>query len=252
MTRSRILSAAFVLLVSMVCSGAAAADENWQHAATFYMIGASIDGRASVGSVDADVDVNFGDILDNLEFGAMASYRGERGRWAVVADLIFMALEQEDSGLGPLGGTWIKVEGDQLITELDLSYALADRLDLYGGLRYWELDSELKIEGGGPLGQTLEASENENWIDPVVGLRYEWPLGANWTLVARGDIGGFGIGSDFTWHATAFAAWAMTEHANLLIGYRHLDVDYDDGTGSGRFRWDVAQGGPAMGFAWRF
>lgn len=252
MLHARARSAALATVAALACGGAAAAEESWQHTATVYMIGASIDGKASIGNLDADVNVGFDDILDNLEFGAMASYRGKRGRWAVVADLIYMDLEQKKDGLGPAGRTRAKVEGDQLITELDLSYALTDRLDVYGGLRYWDLDADLHIYGGGPLGKTLAASESESWLDPVVGLRYEWPLGRDWTLVARGDIGGFGIGSDFSWHATAFASWAMSEHANLLIGYRHLDVDYDDGSGAGRFRWDVAEGGPALGFAWRF
>ncbi|MCC7256751.1 MAG: hypothetical protein IT486_00060 [Gammaproteobacteria bacterium] len=243
---------AMVLVTAATCSGTAVADDVWRHEATIYMIGASIDGEASIGSLDTSVDVGFDDILANLEFGAMLSYRGERGRWAVVGDVIYMALEQQDDGRGLFGRTRIKVEGDQLMTELDLSYAVAERLDVYGGLRYWQLDSELNVFGGGLLGQTLTASETENWLDPVVGLRSEQPLGKRWTLVARGDVGGFSVGSDFTWHVTVYGAWAMTPRASLLVGYRHIDVDYDDGTGDGHFRWDVAQGGPAVGLTWRF
>lgn len=239
-------------LLTGVLWGNAAAAEEWQHTVALYGIGASIDGEAGIGDVTADVDVGFDDILDNLEFGAMAAYRGERGRWAVVADLIFMALEQERSGLGPSGGTRAKVEADQLIVEFDGSYALTERLDAYGGLRYWELDTELEVVGGGPLGTTLSADKTEDWVDPIVGLRYVMPLGANWDLVTRGDIGGFGVGSDFTWHVTAFAGWKVTEHGTVLLGFRYMDVDYDEGSGSSRFLWDVSEGGPAAGFAWRF
>jgi hypothetical protein len=236
----------------LACGPALAADEEWQHTVVVYGIGASIDGKAGVGNVTADVDVGFDDILDNIEFGAMASWRGERGRFAVVADLIYMALEQKKSGLGPFGGTRAKVEADQLIMELDGSWAVTDRLDAYGGLRYWELDNELDVVGGGPLGETLSANKTEDWVDPIVGLRYAWPLNDRWEFIVRGDLGGFGIGSDFTWHASAFANWKVSEHGSVLLGYRHLDVDYDDGSGSSRFRWDVAEGGPAAGFAWRF
>lgn len=231
---------------------AQAADEAWEHTLVIYGIGASIDGESGIGPVTADVDVSFSDILDNLEMGAMAAYRAERGPWAVVADLIWMNLEQDKGGLGPLGGTRAEVELDQLITELDLSYALNDRLDAYAGLRYWDVDTDLMVATGGPLGQTLSGSLSEDWIDPVVGLRYEWPLGEKWTLVMRGDIGGFGVGSDFTWHATMFASWNLSRHASLLFGYRHLDVDYEDGSGPDRFLMDVGEGGPTAGFAWRF
>lgn len=231
---------------------ALAAEDEWQHTLVLYMIGASIDGDTGVGHVTTDVDVSFGDILDNLEAGAMAAYRAERGRWAVVADLIWMNLEQDKDGLGPRGRTRAEAEVDQLITELDVAYALTDRLDAYAGLRYWDVDSDLKVIGGGPLGQTLAGSLSEDWIDPVVGLRHEWPLGGNWTLVTRGDVGGFGVGSDFTWHVTAFASWQLAEHASLLLGFRYIDVDYDDGTGSDRFLLDVGEGGPTAGFAWQF
>lgn len=250
--RSRMIPLTMAGLCTAVAQPAMGADEAWQHTAVIYMIGASIDGDAGVGNLTADVDVSFGDILDNLEMGAMAAYRAERGPWAIVADVIWMNLEQDKGNLGPLGGTRAEVELDQLITELDLSYALNERLDAYGGLRYWDVDTDITVATGGPLGTVLSGSLSEDWIDPVVGLRYELPLGERWMLVSRGDIGGFGVGSDFTWHVTMFASWAMSENASLLFGFGYLDVDYDDGSGSDRFLMDVGEGGPAAGFAWRF
>ncbi len=252
MRRTPFVSGAALLAAMLACASASAAGESWEHTVVVYGIGASIDGKVGIGNVTADVDVGFDDILDNLEFGAMAAYRGERGRWAVVADLIFMALEQKKSGLGQSGGTRAKVEADQLILELDGSYAVTERLDAYGGLRYWNLDNELEVVGGGPLGETLSASKTEDWVDPVVGLRYVAPLSERWQFIVKGDVGGFGVGSDFTWHTSAFANWQVSEHGSLIFGFRYMDVDYDDGSGTNRFRWDVIEGGPTVGFAWRF
>lgn len=238
--------------LALVAGSAAAAKDHWTHTVVLYGVGASMEGEAGVGNVTADVDVGFDDILDNLEFGAMASWRAERGKWSVLADLIYMRLEQKRDGLGPFGGTRAAVDADQVITELDGGYALTDRLSVYGGLRYWNLDTDLQVVGGGPLGETLAASANENWVDPLVGLRYVLPLSASWELVAKGDIGGFGVGSDFAWHTTVFAGWTFAEHATLLMGFRVLGVDYEDGSGPATFRWDVTEGGPALGVAWRF
>lgn len=217
-----------------------------------YMVGASLDGTTRVGDVTADVDVSFSDILDNLDTGFMFAYRGERGPWSVGLDFSFMELEAKGSGLGPLGGTSARVESDQYIVQLDVGHALSERLGVYGGVRYTELDADVKVVGGGPLGGTLQRSINESWADPVIGLRYAAPLGARWLLVAKGDVGGFGVASDFTWAATVFTAFNINEHATLMLGYRHIDVDYTTGSGANRFDWDVATGGPAAGFAWRF
>jgi hypothetical protein len=239
-------------LALLASAPALAGDEAWQHTLVLYGVGASIDGTTGIAGIEADVDVGFSDVLDNLEFGAMAAYRGERGPWAVLVDLIYMGLEQQKDGLGPAGGTRAKAEVDQLIAELSGSYAWNDRWSTYAGFRLWSLDVDVEVVGGGPLGETLAGSGDESWVDPMVGVRYALPLGERWTLISKADIGGFGLGSDFAWQASAFADWRFADHASLLVGFRLLGVDYDDGSGAGRFQYDVTQGGPALGVAWQF
>lgn len=241
-----------LLLALFALSPAPAVADEWQHTATVYMIGAGIDGKAGVGPVVGDVSVSFGDILDSLEFGAMAGYRGEKGPWAIVGDMIYMDLEQDKDGLGPAGRTRATVELEQLILELDVSRELTEGLDAYAGLRYWDVDSTVTVVGGGPLGETLNGTLGEDWVDLLVGLRYAVPIGENWLFVIRGDVAPFGTGADMSWHSTAYFAWQFGEHANLLLGYRHLDVDYDEGAGADRFLMDVGQGGPTVGLAWQF
>lgn len=246
------LAPGLLMLLAPVATPVLAADDAWTHTVVLYGVGASIDGTAGIGAVESDVDVGFDDLLDNLEFGAMAAYRAERGPWAVLADVIYMGLGQRKDGIGPAGNTRASVDADQLIVELSGAYAVTKRLSAYAGLRTWWLDMDVAVVGGGPLGETLAASRREDWVDPMVGLRYALPLGASWTLVGKADVGGFGIGSDFAWQASAFADWQFASHASLLVGYRLLGVDYDAGSGAGRFLFDVTQGGPALGVAWRF
>jgi hypothetical protein len=235
-----------------IAQPAAAADEAWKHTVVIYGVGASIDGKVGAGDLSTEIDLGFDDILDNLHMGAMGAYRAERGPWAVTLDVMWLNLQNDKGGLGPQGETWREIELDQFISELDIGYALNERLSAYGGLRYWDVDTEVTVVLGPPLSQTLSGRLSEDWIDPVIGLRYLQPLGANWTLMLRSDIGGFGVGSDFTWHITGLASWNLSEHASLLFGFRYLDLDYDDGTGSSRFLMDLSEGGPTAGFAWRF
>lgn len=77
-------------------------------------------------------------------------------------------------------------------------------------------------------------------------------IGSNWDFVARGDIGGFGVGSDFAWHATVLFNWRVSEHFGLLFGYRIFDVDFEDGSGAERIGIDLQQSGPAVGVAFAF
>ncbi len=48
---------------------------------------------------------------------------------------------------------------------------------------------------------------SKNWIDPLIGGRYLWRFADGWNIIARGDIGGFGVGSDFSWHALGLIEW---------------------------------------------
>ena len=55
--------------------------EEWQHELAPYLWGAAMSGNATVGAATADVDMSFGDILDNLEMGFMGAYRATRGQY---------------------------------------------------------------------------------------------------------------------------------------------------------------------------
>jgi hypothetical protein len=119
--------------------------------------------------------------------------------------------------------------------------------DLFAGIRYTDMDA--KLEFSGPLG-TLKG--NKSWVDPMFGLRWRWAFTEKWAFVARGDIGGFGAGSDFTWHALGLIDWRPWKHVGFLLGYRTLYQDYEDGSGPDKFVFDATIHGPigAITFNW--
>ena len=77
-------------------------------------------------------------------------------------------------------------------------------------------------------------------------------LSERWFLLARGDIGGFGMGADFTWQALGGLGYHFDAAGRYsgVLGWRQIDVDYEDEDDG--FLWDVAMGGPTVGFtlAW--
>lgn len=63
----------------------------------------------------------------------------------------------------------------------------------------------------------------------------------------RGDIGGFGAGSDFTWHVNGLVHFQPWRYVAIIVGYRVLDQDYEEGSGVNRFKYDMRISGPLAG-----
>jgi hypothetical protein len=63
-------------------------------------------------------------------------------------------------------------------------------------------------------------------------------------LLVRGDIGGFGAGSDFSWQALGLLDWQPWQHVSISAGIRALGVDYETGSGLDRFVYDATTWGP--------
>jgi hypothetical protein len=108
------------------------------------------------------------------------------------------------------------------------------------------MDTDLKLDAG--LSPSVKGSDTEDWIDPMIGLRIEHQITEKWVALARADIGGFGVGSDFSWQAFGAIGYRWRPNAAILAGYRYLDIDYD----SNGFTFDAATAGIMIGLQWTF
>lgn len=219
----------------------------WKHELAPYMWGAAMSGTTTVDPVSADVDASFSDIVDNLEMGFMGMYRASRDRVSITVDGIYMGLGS--SGRGPAGYVKADVDMDQSALEVDVGYEVLERLTVFGGLRYNDLSVDIKTTG--PLG-TQSGGGDEDWIDPVIGAHYTMLFADKWSFTMRGDIGGFGIGSDFAWQGVGTLRWQASERVGLLGAYRYIDMDYDNGESTRYFEYDMAMSGPALGVVFTF
>ena len=96
--------------------------------------------------------------------------------------------------------------------------------------------------------RSFSGSKTETWIDPMVGARFQAPLGQNWSLKTYGDVGGFGVGSHFTWQLLGEVQYDLSSRWSLSAGWRHLKIDYDHNG----FVFDAAMDGPILGAVYRF
>ena len=103
----------------------------------------------------------------------------------------------------------------------------------------------------GPRDRIRERSAGDDRIDPIVGVLFETPVGnGSWSFTGAAQLGGFGVGSDLVTILTGSFSYRFNHWSSIDIGYRYLDFDYEDGDGLDRFKFDMKEHGPAIG--WRF
>jgi hypothetical protein len=244
-------------LILCLAPGARAADD-WEFAIAPYLLAPSINGDAGIGRfIDgAEVDVDTRDILDHLDLGAMI--HGEvrhRSGFGAIIDYSFMDLSGEADG-PVVPGAELKAEIFQGVLEAYGSYhfdvAAEHTIDVYGGIRWWHIDLELKRRNA--PGFNLTQDRTVDWVDTVVGARWvaEWFPKFRTSLAA--DVGGFGVGSDITNSVQGLFIYDAWENVSFAAGYRALWVDYDNGKGgtSDYFAYDTVTHGPQIGVIFRF
>ena len=71
--------------------------ENWEIRLMPYVYFLSIDAEGTINGLSGNVDLSFGDIVDNLDFGAMGRVEAWKGKWGFIFDGLFMNLSKDGS-----------------------------------------------------------------------------------------------------------------------------------------------------------
>jgi hypothetical protein len=224
-----------------------ASGEGWSSSFVLYLLGPTLDGTVGIGPVDGDVGMNAGDVFSSLDSAFLGIYAGEGEHWGIVADVVYMDLSEDDLS-GPLGLVRGEVGNKQLVSLVSASYRVSDHTRLLAGLMYTDITADIRLTG--PINSRY-AKTSVSWVDPVVGVLFNSPVGARWDFTGLAQVGG-GVGADLAYGLTASFAWKFGQSTSLTLGYRYLYFDYEDGSGAGRFKFDMKQHGPAVGFRFNF
>jgi len=269
----------------------AAAPSDWQFRVTPYVWIPGVSGDVAVRGHPVDIDVNVFDLFDSgssgVDLESLAALMGyleaSKGRWSIYGDVVWgkfglsgdaVAQRNPTANLSLSAGANAGLDYETTMIESGVAYQVANwsgaqsstALDLLGGARYWnqELDLSLAVTGAvdfGRLGleragsRAVARSGTIEWVDPFVGLRVRHELAPGQELQFLGDVGGFGVGSDFSWQLFAgysfdFSFWQSTLHG--LVGYRALAVDYSEGSGTKANSIDLVLHGPVAGLSFRW
>lgn len=203
------------------------------------------------------VDKSFGDVLDDLDAGFFLLGSVRNGRFAFLGDVTYADLSETDRLRIPATIVTpeldIPVEGavSQLAMTVVAGYSVIDEpdvvVDLLGGFRAWSVEASIRVPSSfAPLARGV--TEDAFWVDPLLAVRGQYHISPEVSVMAYGDVGGFGAGSDLTWQAVGAISYRIRENLLLSAGYRVLAFDYSDGG----FDVDLRAGGPLLGVTLKF
>jgi len=257
----------------------------WEYQFTPYGWLPWLSGNATIRGRHFKVASNPVQILEHLDFAWMSYMQAKKGPVTVFADVIYgdvsnsRSLVASDRVSADVSGTigaalsadyqfWTIEAGGMYEILKWRSRASADPdtvLEMLAGGRYWHQQLRVKVALAGTTNidglivsgsDAIADSGGVDWIDPFIGARLRYKPATGEEMILRGDVGGFGAGSQFTWQVKATYNWYLGTYRDIIfdgyLGYRALSVDYESGSGNRRYVYDVLEQGPVVGFTGKF
>jgi hypothetical protein len=242
--------------LSIASLSVAAADDDWQYSGTLYFWAAGIKGETARG---AEVDVGFDTLLENLNMTFMGALEAKRGRWSLLADVVYLNVGANDAGTVP-----VPVQPGA-VAQVDVSASVKSRgwvisllgaynvlatpqasLDVLAGARYMELSLGFDLRAEGPLRSVAkDVSAMETSWDGVVGIKGHVNLSDRWYLPYYVDVG---TGqSDLTWQAFGGVGYSF-DWGDVSLVYRKIAGELDSDSKLD----NIDYSGPVLSATWRF
>jgi hypothetical protein len=225
----------------------------WSFLVEPYLMIPNMSGNVGLGDLpDVSIDASSGDIFSKLKMGAMLNLEASNDKWTIATDFIYMDLKQDVKT-----GTVINsgdVTAKQFAWEIAGLKRLTPWLELGLGGILNSVNSGVNINlnaiGGGTNNKAKELTQT--WFDPMLVARVKNKPGQKFIYQLRGEIGGFGIGSDLAWQIQAYAGYRFSKLFQVTGGYRVISLDYTTGSGESRFMYNIDTFGPVVRFGFNF
>ena len=228
-------------------------DGAWHFTIAPYVWYVGMSGDVSVANLPwIPIEATFSDMISDVDFGVQGHFEGRRDRLGFGVDVFYVDLGVPVTTEAPeLGGLDLEVDARQLIAEGLFFYRAATwgrsddpgYVDVLAGVRYSGGRNRLTARS-----DTSDEYDGEfqdlGWLDAVVGAKFLAPLGSRLAVLARGDVAS--LGSKLTWNLEGDLAFRISGHWAVGAGWRHLDIEYDEGEGRDRKVLDVVNDGPRI------
>jgi hypothetical protein len=263
----------------------------WQFSFTPYLWLPWMTGDVVVKGRTLDVAVDPAQLIDHLDWSDIvpawfSHAEARRGPLSLFNDVVWADVSGSGGFQRKFNG---KLASGTFGADIDVNYQLAiveaggaytvwsqgrrgspgsTAFDVLAGARWWHQEIDVSADltttltVGGPDGLTISGnraiakSGGIDWVDPFVGARVQHQLAPGQAIEIRGDVGGFGAGSQFSWQAIATYNRPLCMVHGIpvdgYLGFRALSADFSQGSGQSRFEWDNVIYGPVIGATMRF
>ncbi len=198
-----------------------AGPQPWSFSITPYLWAAGLDGDTAAEGIGSEIDTGYSFFsLDNLDLAIGTDVEARKGKWGVLLDGMYV--DFSDTSDGTFVDTEAEVSGGYFEASAAYPAAKIPGLDLIFGVRYVALEASVRLTPG------PSAESRKSWLDPLVGARFSHEFNDRWSVVLRGDVGGFGVSSELVTNVAAIFGFGITDAMTLRFGYRALKMDFED------------------------
>jgi len=209
------------------------ADNGWHFEVTPYLWFAGIEGNIAVGPYKATYDTSFSDIFSHLKFAVMGTEEIRKGRIVFISDQLYLKVgsQKVKAVEGFPEETTINARNNTFYWDNEIGYrgVATERfnLDALIGLQYWYINAGLNADPPiDPSGKGIYKSTG--FVNPVLGMRLQAKIYKNVQGFFKGDVGGYGVGSNLTGQLTAGVGFPIKKFG-CDLGYRRLYVSQGHG-----------------------
>lgn len=256
----RVVTAGGVVLLGFT-SGQAFAENpgGWEYSVSpLYLWAKAIDATSTVAGKHTTLDLDFDDILSELDTAFAIHFEAKQGALTLFAEYNYAKLDPTiEQSVGPIT---IKadIEFKDTLWEIGATYAFAEsdttRWEVLGGIRYrdQELDLGLDTGGIGPGVLPDAISAGDDWWQGFGGFRVSTRLTERWSFRARADLG-YEDTNNQMGHVSAMFDYRFRDWGSFFVGYRYMDIDYDNRkSGPDGYGYNGDEQGPLLGMSFYF
>jgi hypothetical protein len=257
--KSSLVAILILLLVVFSLTDAFAQDakttakSEWTYLVEPYLLFPNMSGTVGLADLpEATIDADTNEIFGHLKMGAMLYAEASNDFWAIGSDLIYMELAQGvEPGL---------IVGSGELTAKQFAWEVSGlrkvnpwlELGIGGILNSVNSGADINLVNSEGTSPNKTKEMTKTWFDPMLITRIKSKAGEKFVYQFRGEIGGFGIGSDLAWQMQAVAGYQFSKLFSITGGYRIISLDYESGSGQDYFHYNIDTSGPTVRFGFQF